>query len=46
MLWIGIGITVVTCVVIAVILARHPVDGAELGSVSAHWIAEHHVDVP
>ena len=45
MLWIGIGVTLVAgIVVMTVVFAKHPAD--DLGSVSAHWIAEHRVDAP
>ncbi len=47
MLWIGIGTTLVTgAVVMAVLLAKRPVDVDELGSVSDHWLAQHRVDAP
>jgi hypothetical protein len=45
MLWIEIGVTLLVGIVVtAIILANRPV--GDLGSVSAHWIAEHSVDPP
>ena len=45
MFWIGIGATLVAgIVVVAVSLAKRPAH--DLGSVSAHWIAEHRMDSP
>ena len=45
MFWLGIGVTlVVITALMTVILAKRPVD--DLGSVSAHWVAEHRVDAP
>jgi len=46
MLWLGTAVTLVAGIVAltAVILVKRPVAIDELGSVSAHWIAEHRVD--
>lgn len=45
MLWIGVSTTVAAAIVVlAVILAKQPVDVDELGSVSAQWIAQHRVN--
>ena len=46
MFWIEIiGVTLVAgIVVMVVVLAKRPAD--DLGSVSAHWIAQHRVDAP
>jgi hypothetical protein len=47
MLWTGIGMTLVAGIVaMVVILAKRSADVDERGSVSAHWIAEHRVDLP
>ena len=43
MLWIEIGLAlIVAFVVLGVVLTKRPVD--ELGSVSAHWVAEHRAE--
>jgi hypothetical protein len=43
MFWIEIGVTLVAGIVVVVlILAKRSTH--DLGSVSDHWIAEHHVD--
>ena len=45
MLWTGIGMTVVAGIaLLAVIFAKRTPEVDKLGSVSAHWIAEHHLD--
>jgi hypothetical protein len=46
MFWIGTAVTLVAGIValLAVLLTKRPADVNELGSVSAHWIAEHRVD--
>jgi hypothetical protein len=48
MLWIGTAVTLVAGIVALLvgILAKRPVNVDQLGSVSEHWIAEHHVDSP
>jgi hypothetical protein len=46
MFWIGTAVTLVAGFValMVVILSTRPTDVDELGSMSNHWIAEHHVD--
>lgn len=44
MLWIGLTLVVGVIALRVTILVRRPRDVDELGSVSAHWIAEHRVD--
>jgi len=45
MIWTGIGMAVVAGIAfLVVIFARRSVGVDELGSVSSHWIAEHHTD--
>ena len=48
MRWRGTAVTMVVGMValLVVMLAKRSTHGQELGSVSAHWIAEHRVDVP
>ena len=48
MLGIETAVTLVVGIValIVAILAKRPTDVDELGSVSNHWIADHHVDSP
>ena len=44
MFWMAIGATLLAGIVVfVVIICAHLPDG-DLGSVSAHWIAEHRVD--
>jgi len=45
MLWIGTALTLVAAVVVLMVgvFAKRSVDVEDLGSVSAHWIASHHV---
>jgi hypothetical protein len=45
MLWTEIGMALIAAIaLLAVILAKRSIDVEDLGSVSAHWIAEHYVD--
>jgi hypothetical protein len=48
MVWIGASVTLVAGIValIVVILAKRPADVDDLGTVSAHWIAQHRADSP
>jgi len=43
--WIGIGVMLFAAIaVLAIMLGKRP--AADLGSVSAHWVADHRADTP
>ncbi|HVC18780.1 MAG TPA: hypothetical protein VNE16_01780 [Vicinamibacterales bacterium] len=46
MLWIGTALMSAAGIIglMVVILAKHPDDAEDLGSVSQHWIAENRLD--
>jgi hypothetical protein len=46
MLWIGTAVTLVAGIIALMVSAKRPPKVGDLGSVSDHWIAEHHVDLP
>ena len=44
MLWIAIGAAMVIGFAVLAVVAKRPID--DLGSVSAHWVAQHRNDAP
>ena len=46
MLWMGIGVTLLAAIVVTAVIVLAKRLNHDLGSVSAHWIAEHRVDAP
>ena len=48
MRWIAMAMTLAAGIValLVSILAKHPDDADDLGSVSQHWIAENRLDLP